>query len=468
MAPQALHPVTTVLEQCHVSPSPAPVAEQPRTLPLTFFDLAFWGLPPVQRLFFYDNADLLEVSDFTLGELPKLKDSLAAALHHFYPLAGKLTCQLAEGVAPPEVVFAHGDSVPLTVAVSGDDFEYLAGDHARDTTRLHPLLPALRRHGGGGSRSQEQDVLAVQVTVFPRAGICIGTTLHHAVADGSSYAHFLRTWAAIHRLGKKAAAAVMDAPPLFDRAAVRDDAGLRDAFLRDHRALADGGLDGWDLSRRHRPGEVVLATFRFTDKQLRALGRHVESETSARCSPYALACGAAWAGIVHARARNGDPDAARFGFVTGCKPRARPPIPASYFGNCLGLCRVDEAASNERGLTAAAASAAIWRAIEELAEEGRALRDARGWVRSVREYASARAVTVAGSPKLRLYAAADLGGAWGRPRKVEIASVERTGALALAESGRDGDGGIEVGVALPRAEMEGFRAFYIDLFDRLG
>ncbi|CAN6239181.1 unnamed protein product [Urochloa humidicola] len=436
MAPEALHSVT-VLEQCHVSPAPAPAAEQPRTLPLTFFDLAFWGLPPVQRLFFYDNADLLEVSDFTLAELPKLKDSLAAALHHFYPLAGKLARELAEGVAPPapEVVFAHGDSVPLTVAVSGDDFEDLAGDHARDTTRLHPLLPALRRHaGGGGSRSQdqEQDVLAVQVTVFPRAGICIGTTLHHAVADGSSYAHFLSTWAAIHRLGKKAA--VMDAPP----------------------------------PRQEGGGAVVLATFRFTDKKLRALGRHVESETSARCSPYALACGAAWAGIVHARGRGrGDgefPVAARFGFVTGCKPRASPPIPASYFGNCLGLCRVE---AKEDALTAAAAAAAIWRVIEGLAEEGGAFRDARGWVRWVREYASARAVTVAGSPKLRMYAAADLGGAWGRPRKVEIASVERTGALALAESGRDGDGGIEVGLALPRAEMEAFQAFYLDLFDRL-
>ena len=123
---------------------------------------------------------------------------------------------MAESVAP-EVVFSHGDSVPLTVAVSGDDFEDLAGDHARDTTRLHPLLPALRKHGG----SRSQDVLAVQVTVFPRAGICIGTTLHHAVADGSSYAHFLRTWAAIHRLGPECKKALeMDVPPLLDRGVV--------------------------------------------------------------------------------------------------------------------------------------------------------------------------------------------------------------------------------------------------------
>ncbi|KAK1620524.1 hypothetical protein QYE76_026041 [Lolium multiflorum] len=71
-------------------------------------------------------------------------------------------------------------------------------------------------------------------------------------------------------------------------------------------------------------------------------------------------------------------------------------------------------------------------------------------------------VTVAGSPKMGIYAAADLGAPWGRPRKVEIVSVERTGALALAEN-LDGGGGIEVGVALPRGEMDAFRAFFCDL-----
>jgi hypothetical protein len=61
-----------------------------------------------------------------------------------------------------------------------------------------------------------------------------------------------------------------------------------------------------------------------------------------------------------------------------------------------------------------------------------------------------------------IYAAADMCAPWGRPRKVEIVSVERTGALALAEN-LDGGGGIEVGVALPRGEMEAFRAFFDDL-----
>jgi hypothetical protein len=92
------------MEKFDVTPSPAPAAGQPRALPLRFYDLVFLAIPPVQRLFFYDRADLLDVSDFTLGELPRFRDSLAAALHHFYPLAGKLTCELVdeEAAAPPE------------------------------------------------------------------------------------------------------------------------------------------------------------------------------------------------------------------------------------------------------------------------------------------------------------------------------------------------------------------------------
>uniref|UniRef100_A0ACD5Z9R7 Uncharacterized protein n=1 Tax=Avena sativa TaxID=4498 RepID=A0ACD5Z9R7_AVESA len=438
----------TVLDRCQVSPSQALAAGQQRSLPLTFFDLAFWGFPPVQRLFFYDHHhsaehEFLDVPSFLRRELPLFKASLAAALHLFYPLAGRLDCELQDG---PEVVCSDSDSVQLTVAASGDDFGDLASDHSRDTARLRPLLPPLPKHY----------IFAVQVTVFPGAGICVGTTLHHAVADGSSYAHFIKTWAAIHRHE------VEVPPPLFDRSVVRDDAGLREAFVRDHRALAaagDGRLGEWDLSSRG--DTVLLATFRFTHEVLRGLGRRAESETSARrCSPYALACGAAWAGIVHARGDgNGkDGQARRFGFVTGCRARSSLPVPGNYFGNCLGLCGVEVDATTE--LTAASASAAIWKVIEGLAEEGRALRDARAWVRLARESAAARAVTVAGSPKLEIYAAADMGAPWGRPRKVEIVSVERTGALALAE---DGAGGIEVGVALPRAEMEAFRVFYSDL-----
>ena len=52
-------------------------------------------------------------------------------------------------------------------------------------------------------------------------------------------------------------------------------------------------------------------------------------------------------------------------------------------------------------------------------------------------------VGVAGSPRFGVHGI-DFG--WGKPRKVEIVSVDRTRAISMAES-RDGSEGIEIGLA---------------------
>lgn len=67
-------------------------------------------------------------------------------------------------------------------------------------------------------------------------------------------------------------------------------------------------------------------------------------------------------------------------------------------------------------------------------------------------------LTTQGSPKLRVY---DVDFGWGRPMKVEMISIERTGAMSLAER-RDGDDGLEVGLALPKPEMDRFVSLFED------
>ncbi|KAI4982652.1 hypothetical protein ZWY2020_023144 [Hordeum vulgare] len=93
--------------RAEVSPSAAPAPGQPRALPLTFFDLVFSDFPPVQCVFFYGSVeqDLLDVPRFLRRDLPLLKASLAAALHRFYPLAGRLPCEVP---AQPEVACSIG------------------------------------------------------------------------------------------------------------------------------------------------------------------------------------------------------------------------------------------------------------------------------------------------------------------------------------------------------------------------
>ena len=58
-------------------------------------------------------------------------------------------------------------------------------------------------------------------------------------------------------------------------------------------------------------------------------------------------------------------------------------------------------------------------------------------------------VRVAGSPKFEVYET-DFG--WGKPKKVEISSLQ-AGTISMAES-RDVDGGIEIGIVLKKHELE--------------
>ena len=44
---------------------------------------------------------------------------------------------------------------------------------------------------------------------------------------------------------------------------------------------------------------------------------------------------------------------------------------------------------------------------------------------------------------------------WGRPKKVDMLSVDGLRAMGLADS-RDGDGGVEIGLALKKHHMEAF------------
>ncbi|KAG0497723.1 hypothetical protein HPP92_002414 [Vanilla planifolia] len=416
-----------VVEKCRISPAGGNCGEtRLHYVPLSFFDILFLHFPPVQRLFFYKLP--ITKTQLINSELPKLKQSLSIALRLFYPLAGSLTVSTTK---PPSIHCSDSDTVAVTAAISSDNFYELSSNHPRAAARFHPLLPLL----------PEEAILSVQVTLFPNYGIAIGTTLHHAAADGSSYTHFMKIWAAISKLGDNTALSLLP-QPCFDRALISDARGLGGLFIKDMKELKiERSLAVWDLSCMPN---VVRATFVLGPDEIRRLGRR----TVTRCSPYALACGLTWASLARARVEtNGRKE--RFGFVTGCRPRLRPAIPAAYFGNCLGICFVEmrkEELVGERG--AAAAAEAVWEVIRGL--ETGVFEEVENWVRSMKEYAEARALTVAGSPKLGLYGV-EFG--WGRPTKVELVSIEKTGALSLADSG-EVDGGIEVGIALPAREME--------------
>ncbi|OAY75783.1 Malonyl-coenzyme A:anthocyanin 3-O-glucoside-6-O-malonyltransferase [Ananas comosus] len=470
-------PPIRILRRISISPpasSAAAAAAAAAALPLTFFDAAWLFTGPIERLFFYALPH--STSHFVAHLLPQLASSLSLALLRFPPLLGRVRPAAAAAAADDDDVdFAFSfsssdDSVPLTVAESSDDFDALSSPGPRDFANLHALIPPLPRPGDGSI-----PLTAVQVTVFPRRGVALGIAIHHAACDDSSFLHFVKSWAAACKLGGAVGLPLplpFPPPPSFDRGAIPDPAGLRAKTLAELTRLAAHGPP--PEPEPARPN-AVLGSFSLGRAQIERLKRALvakarESGAAVHCSSFVVACAFAWVCLLRAQEGHAAQEKAHLLFSVECRARLSPPIPAEYFGNCLRPCFVEaatEALLEEAGGVSEAALA-IGEAIKGL-ERGGVLEGAEGWLGRILGLVPARPMSVGGSPRFRVYDA-DFG--WGRPRKVELLSIAKTpGTISLAESGAaagDDDAvGIEIGVVLPRHEMETFRRCFSQKLLRL-
>ncbi|CAL9077378.1 unnamed protein product [Musa acuminata var. zebrina] len=424
-----------VLEQSQVSPPNG--SAPPASIPLSFFDIVMSPAGPVRRIFFYDFPHPTAVVVDSV--LPRLRSSLSLALQRFYPLAGNLMCSSSPDDRSG-IGCADGDSVSFVVVECvGVDFRELSGTRAHSVAELQLLAPRLVWSGAA------KPLLAVQVTVFPNHGFAVGASVPHAACDGSSYVHFMNAWASACRTGQLAEPAQS-----FDRTAVPNPLQLRSVNIFP-------GFDrcGTDESPT-LASDFVSATFCLTQDQLQRLKRSVtakfdERHGSFHCSTAVVTYAYAWICLVKTFGYAGD-KIAHLIFLADYRGRLQPPLPMSYFGNCIVPCFVEVKVSDlvgEDGIVVAAE--AIGKAIQGL-RDGAALEGVHEWGGRWQFAATQQAMTVAGSSRFRVYDA-DFG--WGRPVKVEMV-IQRAGALSLAES-RSGDG-VEIGLSFDRTEM--------DLFER--
>ncbi|CAO1947929.1 unnamed protein product [Urochloa humidicola] len=431
-----------------VAPSPSP----PETsLPLTFFDIFWINSPPVERLLFYrlgPDADVAAI-------ISNLKASLHEAIHAFYPLAGRL--RLTPGTSDRyELHYCPGDGVTLNVAeCDADDeadIESLTTDEPREVAKIAKLVPPLPKGGG---------VLALQATLLSaRRGLAIGVTVHHAACDGSNSTHFLHTWAA-------ACSGVVEArrppPPVIDRTLLTDPRGMYDVFSQ-----ALPSTDEMEFVKMS--SDQLFATFNLSKDDLQLIKDAVADEAARRgvapprCSSLVATFGFVWSCYERAKESCGsgkDGPMAYLIFPVDHRSRMNPPLPDKYFGNCVGpafgkVPMIEIQAEGAGGLFIASAvvASAINEAVREIGTSGM---DA--WMDRIREPVAAGVLlSVAGSPRFRVY---ELDFGFGRPMKVDIVSVARTGAMAVAES-TSSTGGIEVGVSLQPAGMERYRKCFED------
>ncbi|KAK9284570.1 hypothetical protein L1049_023745 [Liquidambar formosana] len=462
----ALPYTVEVVEDCHVSPPPNSVP--PTSLPLTFFDVPHLLVPPVERIFFYEYPH--PSLHFTNSILPSLKHSLSLTLQHFFPLAGTLI--YPPHPTKPHILYADGDSVSFKIAESTGDLAHLLSNYQRDVTEFHslvPHLPPLRVSSDANVKGNP--LLALQITIFPNSGICIGITSSHVVADGRTSIHFMKSWASIFR-SQGDLSCIEKSLPFYDRSVIEDPKGLQTIFLNQYWSWWPSTKEGTTAPISVPIEGKIRATFVMGRHDIEKLKQWISTQCKnlnesqpLHLSTFVVTCAFIWVCLVKSQGSvtsnidqsSSDEDKLyRFAFVADRRNHHELCVPIRYFGNCLTVHYVQA----ERGVLVGengviGAAKAIGSKVKEL--ESGVLRGAEKWLSDIKElFGMGNYLSVAGSPKLGVYET-DFG--WGRPRKVEVVHIDVSGAISLAEC-RDEEGGIEVGVALSRIEMEAFISIF--------
>ncbi|CAJ1782352.1 unnamed protein product [Sphenostylis stenocarpa] len=455
-----------ILEQCRI---PLPPNSEPTIslLPLTFFDLPWLFFSPSQPLFFYEFPH--PTSDFHATIVPKLKQSLSVTLQHYYPFAGKFSP--SSDLTKPHLICTDNISVAFTVTESNGDFNHFCDNHPRDVKDFHFLVPKLGSsfsHAG----KEEFPLIAIQLTLFPNVGICIGLAFHHVVADGRTFHNFLNTWATYCR-GFAASAFSLKPLPSYDRSVIVDAKGLEEVFMKEwrKRRLVQ------DIAIGRQPRSVdlsgmVRATFLMSATEMEKIKRFIinfckekNQPQPVHLSPYVLSCAFIWVCLLKIQQfvnekvnKNNLEDPTYFGFIAGGITRLDYPVPKTYLGNCVGFGRASvrrKELLGEDGIVVAAR--AIGSTVKKL--DASLIAGAEKWILDWEElYESEQHVHATWSPKLKLY---ELDFGWGRPKKIEEIAIDYTRAFSLVQS-RGLEGGFEIGLALTKRKMDTFSMFFTE------
>jgi hypothetical protein len=142
-------------------------------------------------------------------------------------------------------------------------------------------------------------------------------------------------------------------------------------------------------------------------------------------------------------------------FLADLRARLDPPVGDGYLGNCIkGVLATADAGDllldGGRGLLAA--SGAIQAAVAEM--EAAPLAGTERWLEKMMGLPFTRLANVAASPRFRVYEASDFG--FGRPKRVELVSMNHDGEMVLVGGRRDGE--VQLSVSLDPARMDEFKA----------
>ncbi|KAL3643254.1 hypothetical protein CASFOL_014069 [Castilleja foliolosa] len=454
--------IVTVVEHSTISPAADSDIPTELSLPVVFFDMLWYDCPANHYVLFFD-LPACSKSHFLDKIVPDLKSSLSLTLAQFLPLSGNIIHPTTPENMPL-IRYQYGDSVSFLVSESSADFNLLAGNQPRSCGEYYAFAPTLPPP----TRSEEyisSPVLALQVTLFPGQGLCIGFVTHHAVVDASTVASFIRAWALIS-----------SSKPGPDVDVIRDRLMQANCLpFYDRRNVTNiNGLDSiyWDLIVVQSctvepqlvkiPTDSVRKTFVLKKDEIDSLkglvGTHVSS--------FSVVCALVWACSARSEVAD-DEETEYFGFAADCRARLKCAMPENYFGNCVALVKAElkhgEVKKGGPDGFVRAAKAIAETIKEKVYNENGILCGAEKWPEEFGKLIGKRQYGVAGSPRFDFYAA-DYG--WGKAKKFEALSIDGGAALSLCKS-RDFEGGLEIGLSKPIAQMDAFSRVYTELLCEL-
>ncbi|GER48198.1 HXXXD-type acyl-transferase family protein [Striga asiatica] len=455
--------MTAFIEICRVGPPPDSAAKC--SLPLTYQDIFWLHFHPIRRLLFYDLS--CSKPEFSDNLVPKLKHSLARVLKQYFPLAGKIVYPSDTSEEDKPVIrFEPGDSVPLAIFESNDDFDLLVGNQPREADSFYDYIPQLPDIAIDSSGRKLLKLLALQVTLFPGRGVCIGIANHHAAGDASSIVGFIRAWASTCKLDRARESHEDYSLPVFDRSMIKDPRGFG-SFI-------------WNRAKRNQltlspfplPTKRVRATYIVSRAQIEKLKDLVSAEVPSFVhlssfvvtSAYAWTCLAKSLSAVEEEEKSrvgGNDDVEFFMFTADIRARVDPPVPGNYFGNFLsgGLGRARNGELVGPGGFVLAARVIAEQVKHVVNDKDRVLERLEDRIEEIGSIVGKRVFSVSGSNRVDLYGA-DFG--FGRARKVETLSIDgEKYAMSICKP-RDFEGGLEIGLSLPKAVMDVFAGLFSD------
>ncbi|KAK6919490.1 hypothetical protein RJ641_015394 [Dillenia turbinata] len=332
-----------------------------------------------------------------------------------------------------ELRFKEGDSISLVIAESNADFMEFTGNRARNAGEFHSLAPQLPPNLKS-SDAIECPLLAVQVTLFPSMGICIGFGLRHVMGDGNTVSKFIRAWASIMKSNGDASFSGCGSIPFYDRTLIKDSIGLFNIFWD------QVGKRGFEVGSQAPPplsSDLVRSTIIVGPAHAQYLKERVVAQglTELHVSTFTVTCAYVWMCMIKARSefgeQIGEDEMEHLVFGADCRALLDPPLPVTYFGNCLVPCLSTVKSKEligENGFIVAAK--AIGESIQKrLKNKDEFLKDADKWISDIEQLEHKRIVGVTGSPKF---------------------------------ASKDAKGGLEVGLSFPKPKMDAFEAIFTE------